>query len=507
MTYYLATISAFFALLLAKYPDMYIGTRPRKDLPGPKGIPIFGNLLQIIPNIKRMIFWMDTVGALHGPLYTFTMPSWGRCIVVNHPSWLEHIRKNDTMVYTKGMATLAIFKEFPGPMSPFATDGTSWRSCRKLISPIFSVKNFNIQVSTAMNEIIPIAVDMLLSAADEGVQFDWNNFSGRVAISVLYRMAFGLDPETINPDYRCLNEPDALVAAMHECNTTSSGRLYNPIWKITDKFCGTQRRFNNARSVLYETAGSVLRKRRAQLSSETKDGGQTALGTDFLSAMIDSGLSDSEICGTIVTIFFAGHDNFLNVLGWSLYELSRESNWLARMRDEAFEQTVSDSVLKYGDISRYPVHLAVFYETLRLWPGVPKNARYAEEDDVLPAVPEIGIAAVKVNRGDYVLWSDRYMMRSEIVWGHDAKKFNPGRFLDEAGQFIKPPAPKFHAFGSGPRLCPGAQLATYEFVAIWAAILPHLDIVPLDNSERTMKDSFTSTMNGEFLVEARRLVK
>lgn len=82
---------------------------------------------------------------------------------------------------------------------------------------------------------------MLLSAADAGVKFDWNSrlhfrsrrnsrlinlnadFSGRVAISMLYRMAFGLDPEAISPDHKCLNDPDVLVAAMHECNTTSSG--------------------------------------------------------------------------------------------------------------------------------------------------------------------------------------------------------------------------------------------------------------------------------------------
>ena len=51
---------------------------------------------------------------------------------------------------------------------------------------------------------------------------------------------------------------------------------------------------------------------------------------------------------------------------------------------------------------------------------------------------------------------------------------------------------------------PGAQLGTYEFVATWAALLPKLDIVPLENKERFMKDSFTSTMDGEFEV---RVVK
>ena len=59
--------------------------------------------------------------------------------------------------------------------------------------------------------------------------------------------------------------------------------------------------------------------------------------------------------------------------------------------------------------------MAVFYETVRLWPGLPKNARLAVNDDVLPAIPEHDLPAVKVNKGDYVLWSDFVMMRNPKV--------------------------------------------------------------------------------------------
>lgn len=64
---------------------------------------------------------------------------------------------------------------------------------------------------------------------------------------------------------------------------------------------------------------------------------------------------------------------------------------------------------------RYHVHLAVFYETVRLWPGLPKNARVALCDDILPAIPELGLPEVKVDKGDYVFWSDYVMMRDETV--------------------------------------------------------------------------------------------
>lgn len=57
----------------------------------------------------------------------------------------------------------------------------------------------------------------------------------------------------------------------------------------------------------------------------------------------------------------------------------------------------------------------MFYETVRLWPGVPKNGRLVLCDDVLPAIPEHNLSEVKVEKGDFVFWSDYHMMRSETV--------------------------------------------------------------------------------------------
>lgn len=67
------------------------------------------------------------------------------------------------------------------------------------------------------------------------------------------------------------------------------------------------------------------------------------------------------------------------------------------------------------DTQKYHVHLAVFYETVRMWPGVPKNARLALQDDVLPAIPEHNLPSVKVSKGDYIFWSDYNMMRNTKV--------------------------------------------------------------------------------------------
>lgn len=59
--------------------------------------------------------------------------------------------------------------------------------------------------------------------------------------------------------------------------------------------------------------------------------------------------------------------------------------------------------------------MAVLYETIRLWPGLPKNARYALADDCLPAIPEKKLPEVTIYKGDYILWSDRLIMRDPEV--------------------------------------------------------------------------------------------
>ena len=126
------------------------------------------------------------------------------------------------------------------------------------------------------------------------------------------------------------------------------------------------------------------------------------------------------------------------------------------------------------------------------------------------------------------LWDGLLLTLTSKVWGSSSGTFNPGRHLNDDGSFVKPSSPKFHSFGMGPRLwfvhfyyknnylifwtqltitidSPGAQLGTYEFVAVWSTLLPYLDIVPLQIKERTIQDSFTSTMDGNFLVKISRI--
>ncbi|EGO28594.1 putative monooxygenase [Serpula lacrymans var. lacrymans S7.9] len=484
-----ATISLVVVAAMA-YPDRYFGTKSRPDLPGPRGIPLLGNLIQLLPHRKRMLFYLAELEHQYGELFTFTMPGWGRNIVINRPEWLEHTRKQDGVGYGKGPTALAMFRQFPGVSSAFSTEGTRWKASRQVTK-----FTFDSHVSRAMSEIVPVAKELLTSAAKDGLEVDFDNFCGRIVLAIFCKTSMSVETNMLTSDPACLSTPDRMMDAVMTLNHISSGRLYDPLWQITEIFTGTRRAFNLVRSELYDIVNNIIQDRK--MSCEDKG--------DFLSTLLsDSSLGAKDpdfLRDTLVTLLFASRDNTQNVLGWSLYEMSRKPEWFDKMREEALAlKDLDGEVTRYGELSKYHIHLAVFYETLRLWPGVPKNARLALRDDVLPAIPEYGYGPVRISKGDYILWSDFSMMRNPKVWGSDATDFNPARHLDAEGKFIKPSQPKFHAFGSGPRLCPGAQLSAYEFVAIWAAFLPSFDFKPVEMKDRLPTDALTMSMQGPFMI-------
>lgn len=60
-----------------------------------------------------------------------------------------------------------------------------------------------------------------------------------------------------------------------------------------------------------------------------------------------------------------------------------------------------------------------------------------------------------VQAGDVLRWGDWEMGRSTDVWGPDAAKFKPARWIDDKNELKKESHFKFHAFNGGYRLCLG----------------------------------------------------
>lgn len=84
----------FAIFLIFRYPDRYVGTEARPELPGPKGLPLIGNVFDVLPWKGKRSLWYQYIFKKYGPLCTYTMPAWGRMIFINRPEWLAHLKSS-----------------------------------------------------------------------------------------------------------------------------------------------------------------------------------------------------------------------------------------------------------------------------------------------------------------------------------------------------------------------------------------------------------------------------
>lgn len=88
-------------------------------------------------------------------------------------------------------------------------------------------------------------------------------------------------------------------------------------------------------------------------SSVSNDESETS---DFLSALMTSGLRTDQMRDILIMLIFAGNDNTVNALGWSLDFLAKDraagGTWMQRMRSEAMQRGGEiGEIVEYKDIN------------------------------------------------------------------------------------------------------------------------------------------------------------
>ncbi|XP_068661847.1 abscisic acid 8'-hydroxylase 3-like [Aristolochia californica] len=208
-----------------------------------------------------------------------------------------------------------------------------------------------------------------------------------------------------------------------------------------------------ARDRMYEMLDSIISRRRS--GSE--------VGFDFLQSLllrqIEEGrtgeaegdkLTDSQLKDNILTLLVAGHDTTTAALTWVIKFLEENPSVSKNLTEEhraIQENRKEGSTLTWSEINNMPYTNKVISETLRKATILPWFSRKAAQD--------FEIDGYNIKKG----WS----VNLDVVSIHhdpqiftDPEKFDPSRFDKPLKPF------SFLGFGSGPRMCPGINLAKLE---------------------------------------------
>lgn len=276
-------------------------------------------------------------------------------------------------------------------------------------------------------------------------------------------------------------------------------RFQNPLYFITEIFTGGS--FQDALTEVKSFGMQIVRNAKQRRSHEAFAAlieNEEPIFGSLIDSLMETFSNPTIVADAALNFLSAGRDTTAQSLTWTFYALMRHPEVVTTLRKEhaaAVPKAENLTATMLQPINT-PYTLAVFYESLRLWPPVPFELRQC-------LVPITLLDGTFLPANSIIVWCLWAMNRSAEIWGPDAHLFRPERWLDGAGKLISKTASEFPVFNGGPRSCLGKKMA--ELMVCWVIVrlvadVEFQEVMELDASGeakgRSSQNSLTLPMDG-----------
>ncbi|KAJ1384194.1 Cytochrome P450 [Sesbania bispinosa] len=472
-----------------------------RNLTGPKVYPFFGSLPVLFSNRNRVHDWIATNLRQTGGSATyqtciipfpFLARKQGFYTVTSHPKNIEHILRTRFDNYPKGPNWQTAFHDLLGH-GIFNSDGDTWLVQRKTAALEFTTRTLRQAMARWVNRTIKNRLWCILDkAAKDKISVDLQDLLLRLTFDNICGLTFGKDPETLSPD---LPENPFSIAFDTATEATLKRILYPGfLWRIQKLLCvGTEKKLKQSLKIVENYMNDAVSAREKSPSDD--------LLSRFMKKRDGDGkpFDAGKLRHIALNFVLAGRDTSSVALSWFFWlvmnhpeveeRILRELTAVLRETRGGERWRWMEEAVDFEEAERLVYLKAALAETLRLYPSVPEDFKYAVADDVLPD-------GTVVPAGSTVTYSIYSVGRMKSVWGEDCMEFKPERWLSVQGDRFEPPkdAYKFVAFNAGPRTCLGKDLAYLQMKSVAAAVLIRYRLSPVPGHRVQQKMSLTLFM-------------
>ena len=440
--------------------------RRHADLPGPRGLPVFGNLFQI----RRDHVHLDVErwARQYGPLFRITLGPQPIIVLTDH----EHIAtvlRDRPDGFRRNAHLQNVAREMGLTPGLFGSEGDAWRRQRRMVMSGLDPTRVRAYFAQLLRVTLRLRARWQ-RAAREGRALDLQPELMRYTVDTVAGLTFGADINTLESDGDIIQRHlDKIFPALYR-------RVMSPLpyWRWFR--LGADRQLDRSVAEVNWAIASFIAQARERLRAEPA---RRAQPPNLLEAMIvaaddgASGIDDPQVAGNVLTMLLAGEDTTANTLAWLLHLLHRHPEALARARDEVRRVAGAPEDFTPERLAGLDYLEACIHETMRLKPVAPFL--------VVEALREASIGDVRIEPGTLV-WC--VMRHDSVSAGHFDRPgaFDPQRWLNDtsaggdAGHAKRVSMP----FGAGPRTCPGRYLALLEMKMAMAMLLGSFDIESVD---------------------------
>ncbi|CAL0329267.1 unnamed protein product [Lupinus luteus] len=456
--------------------------------PGPRGLPIIGNMLMMDQLTHR---GLAQLAKTYGGLCHLQMGSL-HIVAVSTPQMAREVLQAQDIAFSNRPANVAItYLTYDRSDMAFANYGPVWRQMRKIcVIKLFNRKRAESWAS--VRDEVEKTVRTVAFNAGSPVNLGKLVFS--LTRNITLMAAFGSTLNEGQGEFMgILQEFSKLFGAFNIADFIPwlgwvHGREFN-------------QRMTNARKALDVFIDKIIDEHMIKRNKKEDE-----LNTDMVDELMDFlkeekvgdtdhsdnsrsilKLTKDNIKALIMDVMFGGTETVASVIEWIMAELMKSPPDLLKAQQELKDVVGLDRRFNESDLNKLTYLKCVVKETLRLHPPIPLLLHETAKDTV--------VTGYSIPKGTRV-WVNAWAIgRDKSAWD-DADTFNPSRFLNNGMPDFKGSDFEFIPFGSGRRSCPGMQLGLYA-VEMSVAQLLHCFNWELPNgmkhSELDMNDVFGLT--------------
>ena len=426
------------------------------DLPGPKGLPFLGNALQF--RSPSLHLELEAWAAQYGPYYQLRAAG-RRILVLSDHQVVASVLRNRPGAFSRTARLREIGQEMGLQPGVFSAEGEDWMRQRRMVMAGFDPGHVRAYYP-ALVKVAQRLAKRWTHAAQRQETIVLQSDLMRYTVDTIAGLAFGAEVDTLGSDGDVIQQHlDKVFPALFRRITAPI-----PLWRIFPS--RADRALARSMLEVNKAVESFIAQARARMQAEPQ---RHTRPQNLLEAMLaaadrpDSGLTDTQVAGNVMTMLLAGEDTTANTIAWMIYLLWTHPQALARACDEVRNKVRDCQQPTMDEVADLEFIEACIHETMRLKPVGPQLPLQANAD--------VLVGGVQVPKGTIVI----NLLRVDSV--HEdlvpqAAQFEPQRWLDANNPAKRLSTP----FGAGPRICPGRYLAMLEMKIAMTVLLGHFDI-------------------------------
>ncbi|CAI9109293.1 OLC1v1009095C1 [Oldenlandia corymbosa var. corymbosa] len=468
--YWPALISAAFCCYFL-HELLWIKKRRRLP-PGPKGLPILGNLHQLGKNPHQDLC---KLAKKHGPIMHMkfgTVPA----IVVSSPEAAEKFLKTYDQVFAsrphhEGSWHLG-YEQRNLTFSPY---GPYWRKIRQLCNSHLLSNKIISSFESMRRAEVGLLVESLKRVASDGAAVDFSTDIRSLGANMSCLMIFG--KKYLDKDFKDKRFGNVVRESLEISALINLGD-YFPLVRVLD-LQGFTRRFKKIAKVYDDLLEKIIDDHvNSQDQNETKD------FVDILMDIMESGKSEFDfdrrhVKAILLDMLIASMDSTMATVEWTLSELIRHPQTMKKLQKEIEDKVGNARILEESDLEGLVYLDMVVKESMRLHPVATLGLPHESLEDCIVD----GFHLEKRTRLIINIWA---IGRDPCVWT-DPESFIPERFLGSSVD-LQGHDFKLIPFGFGRRSCPGLQLALTVMRFVLAQLVHCFDWKLADNVEPSHLD-------------------